>query len=207
MKTISSAATVLLLGMCRAQAQAQVDTQDAELQQWFGQEPTRFEKAIQPPPRLYGKNFGENPNDQAFKGMFKTDPKLLIGIDISPGWSLEAGYVNLFDRGFHRIDERDARDTAGALGIHGFRTHAAAKYSMPITDRLSAYGKFGIAYSRAAGPASGPGETGLYTGIGARLKVNDRVTIGVEYGSHGGGARNVGNASSSQVKADIGITF
>lgn len=75
---------------------------------------------------------------------------------------------------------------------------------MPITDRLSAYGKFGIAYSRAAGPASGLGETGLYT-VGARLKVSDRVTIGVEYGSHGGGARNVGNAS--QVKAGIGITF
>ncbi len=108
-KTISSTAALPVLGMCTAQAQAQAITQDADIQQLFGQEPTRFDKVMQPTPQLYGKNLGGNANDQSFKGMFKTDPKLLFGIDIAPGWSLEAGYVNLFDRGFHRIDERDAR--------------------------------------------------------------------------------------------------
>jgi hypothetical protein len=53
--------------------------------------------------------------------------------------------------GFHRIDERDARDTNGALGINGVNTHAAVKYTLPVTDRLTAYGKLGVAYSEMGG--------------------------------------------------------
>jgi len=204
-QTILSSVALILL--CMGSAQAQLAGQDTNIKERFGLEPTPFEKALQAAPKIDGQSLSDNPNDRSFNGMFKTDPKLLFGVGIAPGWSLEAGYVNLFDRGFHRIDERDARDTAGALGINGFSTHAAAKYSFPMTERLSAYGKLGIAYSRAAGHGDSASQTGLYTGIGARLQVSERVTVGVEYGSYGAGVKSLGKSNANQLKAEVGITF
>lgn len=198
--------TLALLVLSTGTSHASTELTVAE-QPKFGKLPTLFEKASHVRPLIYGANVAENPNDQLFKGTFKTDPRLLLGIEISPRWSVEAGYANLFDRGFHRIDERDARDTEGALGINGFSSHAAVKYTLPVTDRLSAYGKLGIAYSETAGSKDKAGETGLYTGVGARLKVNDRMTIGGEYGNHGGSVKSWGSGNSSGLKADVGISF
>lgn len=176
---VRSTAALLWFGISSAQAQF-VEPGTREL---FGRQSELSEQAIELRPRTYGMNQTESRNDRLFNGTFKTDPKLILGTQISPNWSVEAGYANLFERGFHRIDERDARDTAGALGINGFNTHAAVKYTLPVTDRLTAYGKLGVAYSEMGGRQNRPGETGMYTGIGARYKVNDRMTVGVEYGN------------------------
>lgn len=198
--------TLVLALLVAGTAKAQFVDQSTEHGQQFGTTPTLFEKGLQSRPRTYGKNVAENPNDRLFNGMFKTDPKLLFGVELSPNWALEAGYVNLFDRGFHRVDERNTGDTAGALGANGSSTHAAVKYTVPITDDLSAYGKVGIGRSEMAG-ADRKAETGIYTGAGARLKVNERTTIRGEYGSHGGGLKSFGNSNSNSIKADVGIRF
>jgi opacity protein-like surface antigen len=187
-------------------AQAQFEQQQGEQQQQFDKSPTLFEKGLERRAYVYGKNLAENSNDRLFNGVFKTDPKLILGVEISPNWALEAGYVPLIDRGFHKVDERDTGDTAGALGANGSSTHAAVKYSLPLSDRLSAYGKVGVGHSdvRSGGGAS---QTGIYTGAGAKLKVNERTTVGGEYGSHGGGLKSFGNSNSNSIKADVGIRF
>lgn len=204
MKSIHTILALALLGSGAAQAQF-VD-QSTQLQQPFNKTPTAFDQIPQSGSRGYGKNVAENPNDRLFKGMFKTDPKLLFGVELSPNWALEAGYVNLYDRGFHRVDERDTGDTAGALGANGSSTHVAVKYTMPITDQLSAYGKVGVGHSEMV-RGDRKAETGIYTGAGAKLKVNDRMTIRGEYGSHGGGLKSFGNSNSNSIKADVGIRF
>lgn len=198
--------TLALALLVTAAAQAQFVEQSTEQKQQFGKNPTMFDKGIESRSRTYGANVAENPNDRLFNGMFKTDPKLLFGVELSPNWALEAGYLNLYDRGFHRVDERDTGDTAGALGANGSSTHAALKYTAPITEQLSAYAKVGVGYTN---PANGDGksETGIYTGAGARLKVNERTTIRGEYGSHGGGLKSFGNSNSNSIKADVGIRF
>jgi opacity protein-like surface antigen len=173
----------------------------------FGKQSAPSEQTLELRPRTYGMNLTENRSDRLFNGTFKTDPRLIMGMQIAPNWSLEAGYANLFDRGFHRIDERDARDTAGALGINGFNTHAAVKYTVPVTGRLTAYGKLGVAYSEMGGRQNRPGETGMYKGIGARYKVNDRMTVGVEYGDYGGAVNRSNNSNSNSVKVEVGISF
>ena len=186
-------------------AQAQFEQPDAQ-QRRFGQSPTLFEKGLERRAYVYGKNLAENPNDRLFNGVFKTDPKLILGVEISPNWALEAGYVPLIDRGFHKVDERDTGDTAGALGANGSSTHAAVKYSLPLSDRLSAYGKVGVGHSDVTS-GGGASQTGIYTGAGAKLRINERSTVGGEYGSHKDGLKSFGNSNSNKIKADVGIRF
>lgn len=199
--------TTLALALLSASiAQAQFVDQSNRSQQLLSKTCTVFDQVPHATLRSYGKNLAENPNDRLFNGMFKTDPKLLFGVELSPSWALEAGYVNLYDRGFHRVDERDTGDTAGALGANGSSTHVAVKYTMPITEQLSAYGKVGVGHSEMTGGAR-KAETGLYTGAGAKLKVDEGTTIRGEYGSHGGGLKSFGNSNSNSIKADVGIRF
>ncbi|GGY86775.1 outer membrane beta-barrel protein [Pseudoduganella plicata] len=204
MKLIHSILALAFLVM--GGAQAQFGEQSTDFHDRLGRTSTPAEKAWQPRARIYGRSVAENSNDRLYKGMFKTDPRLLIGVELSPNWALEAGYVNLFDRGFHRVNERDPGDTAGALGANGSSTHAAIKYSGEITDRLSAYGKVGIAYSETT-TDDRKAQTGLYTGVGVKLKMNERMWIGVEYGSHGGGLKSLGDSNANAVKVNVGIRF
>jgi hypothetical protein len=47
----------------------------------------------------------------------------------------------------------------------------------------------------------------MYTGIGARNKVNDHMTVGVEYGNYGGAVNSSSNSNSNRVKVEVGISF
>jgi len=160
-------------------------------------------------PRTYGGNLSANPNDRLFAGMFKTDPRLLMGIAVTPGLSFEAGYVNLIDQGFRPLNERDPEDTSGAIGLRGFNLHAAAKVSQPLGDRVTAYGKLGVAHSQNRRGANRGVDTGLYTGVGARFKVSERVTVDGSFENHGHAARRFQDAtnSSSKIKADLNVGF
>jgi len=160
-------------------------------------------------PRTYGGNLSANPNDRLFAGMFKTDPRLLMGIAVAPGLSFEAGYVNLIDQGFRPVNERDPEDTTGAIGLGGFNLHAAAKVSQPLGERVTAYGKLGVAHSQNRRGVYRGVDTGLYTGVGARFKVSERVTVDGSFENHGHAARRFQDAtnSSSKIRADLNVGF
>jgi hypothetical protein len=86
---------LLWFGITSAQAQF-VEPGTREL---FGKQSEPSEQALELRPRTYGMNLTDNRNDRLFNGTFKTDPRLILGTHISPNWSMEAGYANLFDRG------------------------------------------------------------------------------------------------------------
>lgn len=160
-------------------------------------------------PHLYGGNLAANPNDRAFDGRYRTDPRLLMGLAIAPGIGFEAGYVNLLDRGFHPIDERDPEDTTGALGQKGFNTHLALRYTRPLGERLTAWGKLGVAHTeQRIGQRQGV-DTGLYTGIGAHYRVSERTSVSGGFENHGKAAErwNDNTNSSSSVKASLKMGF
>ena len=160
-------------------------------------------------PHIYGGNLAANPNDRLFAGMFKTDPRLVMGIALTPGLSFEAGYVNVIDQGFRPVNERDPEDTSGAIGLRGFNLHAAAKITQPLGERLSAYGKLGVAHSQNRRGDRRGVDTGLYTGVGAEYKVSKRVTVDGSFENHGHAAQRFQNAtnSSSRVKANLNLGF
>lgn len=160
-------------------------------------------------PHIYGGNLAHNPNDRLFNGAYKTDPRLIMGIAITPTLAFEAGYLNLLDLGFHQVNERDPEDTTGAIGQQGFNTHLAAKITRPLSERLSAYGKLGIARSeQRIGVLKGV-DVGLYTGVGAKYQVSERVTVDGAFENHGHAAERWDKQtnSSSSVKAKLNMGF
>ncbi|MET0980980.1 MAG: outer membrane beta-barrel protein [Telluria sp.] len=167
----------------------------------------RFDQGFQPFPRTYGGNEAANPGDKLHKG-FRTDPRLVGGIELAPGLSLEAGYVNGFDRGFHGIDEGRPEEVSGALGNHGHSIHVAGKVSAPLGERLSAYGKLGVAHSARKAYGRPATDTGLYTGVGAQYKLDENAGIEAEVGRHGNAARKWSNVTNADaVKARVKIGF
>ncbi|MFC0254505.1 outer membrane beta-barrel protein [Massilia consociata] len=173
---------------------------------------------------VYGGNEAANPNDRQFKE-FRTDPRLVLGYAFNPHFALEAGYSHLFDEGFHKINPYQPTEqaiAAGALGVKSYTVHAAAKVSLPLSERLSAYGKLGIAHSQlkddgtlgamqeaptARGVAVGTSDKGPFGAVGAKYKLNDRATVSGEYRINGS-ASKFGNASNaSGVRGSIGVGF
>ncbi|MFC4932659.1 hypothetical protein [Massilia sp. GCM10023247] len=166
-----------------------------------------FEPSFRPFPRTYGSNQAANPNDRLHKG-FRTDPRLVGGIELAPGLALEAGYVNGFDRGFHAIDEGRPEEVAGALGNQGYSMHVAGKVSVPLGERLSAYGKLGVARSERKAYGRVATDTGPYTGIGARYKLGEHAGIDAEVGRHGQAASKWSNVTNADaVRASIKVGF
>ena len=175
---------------------------------------------------LYGGNEAANPNDRQFQG-FRTDPRLVIGYAFNQYLAVEAGYSHLRDEGFHKINPYDPVESAvaaGALGAKSFTSYLAAKITVPVNDRLSAYGKVGVAGSvvkkdgfvteqmvAAQGgnkPAVFNSETGTgaYGALGAKYKLNDRATIKGEVIMNGS-ADKFRNANSSAVRGSVGFGF
>lgn len=184
---------------------------------------------------LYGGNETANPNDRLFPG-FRTDPRLVIGYAFNDYFAIEGGYAHLRDEGFHKIDTFDPRRRAvesalgaGALGAASHTTYVAAKITVPVGERLSAYGKLGVAQStakndgfvtasraqavheaRAAGrpgaPLADESATGAFGAVGAKYKLNERTTLSGEYRVNGS-ADKFRNANASGLKGSVGIGF
>ncbi len=166
-----------------------------------------FERSHAPYPRVYGDNTTANPNDTIIKG-YRTDPKLVAGVEVAPNLALEAGHAPLLDRGFRKIDEGRPEDVSGALGATGSSNYVAGKVSIPLTEQLSVHGKMGVAYSERKTPSIKEADTGLYTGVGARYRLNDNASVDADYSRHGHAAKKWGGATNADgVKARLKIGF
>jgi len=177
---------------------------------------------------LYGGNETANPNDKLFQG-FRTDPRLVIGYSFNQYLGIEGGYSHLRDEGFHKIDPYSPIESAvaaGALGVKSHTTYLAAKITVPVGDRLTAYGKLGVSQStvtndgfvtrdmaegRAPTKAQSPFEsqrrTGGYGAVGAKYKLNDRATLSGEYRVNGSADKFGGSSNASGLKGSVGIGF
>ena len=217
------AAAILFAGSAHAQL-VEPSSQQANLyatQQAAMQ--ASFDKAYQPYPRAYGRDEAAVSSDKAFKGLFKRDPRLVGGYQLTPNLAIEAGYVYLMDRGFHRIDPWEPENPLGTLNINNFSSHLAAKYSLPLTDKLVAYGKVGKAHSVMTVPTSvaraiaretgqqvreREKDTGLYVGAGAQYQLDEKTTIDAQYGRHGDSAKKWGKETNSTgVRANLKMGF
>jgi len=185
-------------------SQARLQARPSPAAKAFARIPAPFEPA-------YMVNEGEHPFTGLFDG-YRSDPRLVAGINLNRYLALEMGYRERKDRGFHAIDPRDPLDTTGALGAKGFNSYVAVKVTAPITDNLSAYGKLGASHSeRRGGDALGRQNNvvgGAYTGIGAQYKLNDKASVTVEGQKFGNSAEKWGsdtNANGVNAKLKLGF--
>jgi hypothetical protein len=170
-----------------------------------------FAKIHVPYERAYLRDEGAHPFTTLFDG-YRTDPRLVGGINLNRHLALEAGYRERKDRGFHVIDLSDPLDTAGALGTQGFHSYLAVKSTLPVTDRLSAYGALGPAYSERRGTdAKSKNENvdvGAYSKLGAQYRLNEKSALSVEGQNFGNSAQKWGkDTNGSGVNARLKLGF
>jgi len=220
------ALAVGVLAACAAQAQELLPIQTpagpAVLKADQLHEPDPFAGTRTSASRVYGADVAAQPNDHVFKG-FRRDPRLIVGVKVAPHVALEAGYVNLPDRGLYRDEQGRAEGASQGLGEKGSSNHLAVKLSTPEDERLSAYAKAGIAYSEVkrginAGPDMGPyngagqrlsagSDTGLYTGAGAKLKLDKSTSVNAEFSRHGDAAKKLGSVIKDGIKGSMQMGF
>jgi hypothetical protein len=201
-------------GFAAASAQAQlVEPSSApRLQRPAQPQDQAFARSFQPMPRPYMRNEAVISDAKLFSE-YRVDPKLKAGLDLNPYFSIETGYQNLFSRGFHYPYPGSPDELEGALGSYGSAGYAAIKLTVPVDDRLTTYGKLGIAAtgrllhdSRTTSVREG--ELGPYANLGARYKLNDKASVSAQYEKFGDSAKKFGNdsnASGTSAKLHLGF--
>lgn len=204
------ALAVGVLAACAAQAQELLPIQTpagpAVLKADQLHEPDPFAETRPAGSRLYGANVVAQPIDRVLKG-FRRDPQLVGGVKVTPNVALEAGYVNLPDRGLYRVEQGRPEDASEVLGDKGSSNHLAVKLSTPEDERLSAYAKAGVAYSVLKRGVNAGSETGLYTGGGAKLKLDKSTSVNAEFARHGNAAKKLGSVVKDGIKGSMQMGF
>jgi hypothetical protein len=204
------ALAMVVSGAARAQlldplSQSTLEAQPSREAKAFAKIPAPFEPT-------YMRNEAERPNAHLFPG-YRSDPRLVAGINLNRYLALEAGYRERKDRGFHKIDEGDPTDKAGALGVKGFHSYAAVKATVQLSDDLSAYGKLGVAYSERRGPdAVGKRDqdidVGPYAKLGVQYKLNEKASVTAEGQNFGNTAQKWGSGTNGNgVNAKLNLGF
>jgi OOP family OmpA-OmpF porin len=109
---------------------------------------------------------------------YKTNAKVYGGYEFDQNWGVEAGYTN-----FDKVDTPFGN-------VKGSGTYVAGKYSMPLGDRFTGYGKLGVSYnerkfSNSLGAQANNYDTGLYGGVGVEYKLNEKLAVNAEYERYG----------------------
>ena len=188
-----------------AQAQRVVPDPAAQLEKQGVQKTDPFAGSHQPYPRVYGGDAAAQPNDHLLRGM-RRDPQPLAGVEMAPNVAIEGGAVLLPDRGLHRV-EPGTENAPIDLRERGTSSHLAARYALPESDGVSAYGKVGVAHSARQVAGKSVTDTGVYTGAGARVKVDKATTVSGEYTRHGDAASKFGRLSKDGIKANLKMGF
>jgi opacity protein-like surface antigen len=109
---------------------------------------------------------------------YHTNAKIYGGYEFDQNWGVEAGYTNF-----------DKQDIPGG-NVKGSGTYVAGKYSMPLGERFTGYGKLGVSYNerKYSGMVGGQVnnyDTGLYGGVGVEYKLNQNLALNAEYERYG----------------------
>lgn len=173
---------------------------------------------VHPVPRTYMGNAAEpvwpGMQDRSAFGVYVADPKLFAGVRLSPNVAVEAGYANLFTRGYHFADYARPDEVAGALGTKGTNSYLAGRIDVPVTDSLSTYGKLGIAYSERTArdqtlrTTKTDSDVGAYAGMGATYKVSEKASVSAQYEQYGNTGKKWGSeTNNSGVSAKFRMGF
>lgn len=128
---------------------------------------------------------------------YKADAKVFGGYEFNQNLGIEGGYTNFGSVDFNRSE--GGRSISGST--KGYGAYIAGKYSVPLSEQLSAYGKLGLShserkYSNSWGMNYNDRDTGAYAGVGVQYKLNQDVALTAEY-------ERYGKDKPSGAKADV----
>jgi len=109
---------------------------------------------------------------------YHTNAKIYGGYEFDQNWGVEAGYTNF------------GKEDVAVGNVKGSGTYVAGKYSVPLGERFTGYGKLGVSYNERKLSSSTLGQvnsydTGLYGGVGVEYKLNEKLAVNAEYERYG----------------------
>jgi OmpA-OmpF porin, OOP family len=113
--------------------------------------------------------------------------KVFGGYNIDQNWAVELGYTHF---GSEDYDSRSSTGNVVRSDVKGSSSYVAGKYTVPVNERVSAYGKLGASYNERKNRLGGIGEynerdTGLYGAVGVQYALNQNVALVGEYERYG----------------------
>lgn len=125
---------------------------------------------------------GASSVDKLIRNGRSTEVKVFGGYDFDQKFGVEAGYQHLGG------ESLNVTSNGVPVTVHakGYNSYVAGKYTMPINEQFSAYGKLGLSYtvvkhSDSRGLSHKDDESGLYAGLGFQYKVTNNVAVTAEY--------------------------
>lgn len=120
-------------------------------------------------------------NGSAF-GIYRADPRLVAGINLTRHVAIETGYTNLVNRGHYLADYARPDDVGGALGVKGFHSYLATRLAVPLDERLQLIGKLGVAHSEFNRPvlrsvSAREIDIGAYVSLGLQYRLGSNATL------------------------------
>jgi OOP family OmpA-OmpF porin len=117
---------------------------------------------------------------------WKASAKVFGGFEFTQNLGVEVGYTDFRSSGFRYTHK--GQSVSG--DADGYGAYLAAKYTVPLKDQFSAYGKLGVAYSKRKlnandGTHIDNDDTGVYAGVGVEYKLNEKVAFVGEYERYG----------------------
>lgn len=125
-------------------------------------------------------------------GSRHADAKIFGGVDLSNNLGVEAGYVNFSKQGRYYSEAETGIPGGIGLGGKGYGSYIAGKYTVPVNERFSAYGKVGVSHNERklyvdSGSMYKKIDTGVYAALGAQYKLNEHLSLVGEYEQYGEG--------------------
>lgn len=132
--------------------------------------------------------------------------KLYAGMKLSTDWSAEIGYGAFGS--WHFKDPSPGSKDQAKLASQAFTL--AAKYSWAIGDSWSLFGKLGVAinrlqYSDSLGQKEQDSFTRPMWGLGAELKLSDKLSVPLEFEYLGSAQTKLGDFK--QQKLELGLRY
>jgi outer membrane autotransporter protein len=93
--------------------------------------------------------------------------------------------------------------------MRSYTAYAAAKYTYPLTERSSVYGKLGLSHNARKVKSDTPGwnftdsDNGLYAAAGVQTRLTEKVSLYAEYERNG---KRVNNGSKNHL-LNAGVKF
>jgi OOP family OmpA-OmpF porin len=112
----------------------------------------------------------DNERDKGFK--------VFGGYQFNKYWAVESGYYDLGDFGYTSFTVPPGT-LHGVLGVRGLNLDAVL--SLPFTEKFSAFGRAGLAYSEAKGAFEGTGTMNVIEPNSEKRAANYKFGVGLEY--------------------------
>ena len=162
---------------------------------------------LSPARRVYAGSDGLPPADPKAPDYYRADPKLYAGIIFNPYLGIEAKFTNPgYREGLYFVGLGPRQAKPVPLGVGGFDFETVGRLTVPVDDKLSAFGTLGVAAIARQRHYCKTLDIGPAGSVGATYKLNNGQTATAEI-PLGAAARKAMSGQSGGIGARLKLGF